>query len=58
MKYTKLRLFPSLEKMIMSFAITTLLFMGIYTVAFSTEKYSTVQGQGNSTTPPTTIQPL
>lgn len=45
-------------RMIMSFALTAILFAGICTVAFSMEKYSTVQAQGNNTTPSLTPKPM
>lgn len=37
---------------IMSFTLAMVLFMGIYTIAFSIGQYSTVQAQGNNTAPP------
>src|SRR5688500_766167 len=51
MKLANLRFFtPQVCKNVISFAFAILLFMGVYAIAFSLEKYNTVQAQGNNTT--------
>jgi len=49
MKYTRLRIFPSQINKLKSLAVTIILFMGIYAVAFYMGQYNTVQAQGNNT---------
>ena len=53
MNHTRLWYLTSQRNKIMSFALAMVLFMGIYTIAFSIGQYSTVQAQGNNTSPPT-----
>ena len=58
MNHTKIRLLASQGNKTMCFVLTALLFMGIYVVAFSMEKYSTVQAQGINTMSPNTPIPM
>lgn len=58
MNHIKIRLLKSEGNKITSFVLALLLFMGVYAIAFSMEKYSTVQAQGNNTTSPTTPTPM
>lgn len=52
MNHTRLWYLTSQRNKIMSFTLAMVLFMGIYTIAFSIGQYSTVQAQGNNTAPP------
>ncbi len=58
MNHTKILLLASQGNKTMCFVLTALLFMGIYVVPFSMEKYGTVQAQGNNTTSPNTPTPM
>ena len=52
MNHTRLWYLTSQRNKIVSFTLAMVLFMGIYTIAFSIGQYSTVQAQGNNTAPP------
>ena len=59
MNHSKLWSFASQSKIkIMSIALSILLFMGIYVVAFSIEQYNTVQAQGQSHNTTATATPI